>query len=189
MKRAGAGKAKGSSFERTVARELSLWLSCGERDDLLWRSAMSGGRATLKMKKGELSSNQTGDLSGVSRLGHCFTDLYSVECKAYKNLQVQQILFGGTNGILQFWQQACKDAQNKQPLLIAKQDYKPILLVAEPDSMHCFYRRQRKQFVVAESPKWGLSITLFSDFLKHVDPKKVVLDVGSYNGLASDGSS
>ena len=48
--RKGGGKEKGSSFERLVCKRMSMWLSKGERDDLFWRSAMSGGRATVQLR-------------------------------------------------------------------------------------------------------------------------------------------
>src|SRR5215216_6431446 len=44
-KRRCAGK--GPQWEREVCRALSLWVTNGERVDVFWRSAMSGGRATV----------------------------------------------------------------------------------------------------------------------------------------------
>jgi hypothetical protein len=57
--------AKGSSFEREVAKQLSLWWSGGERDDLIWRTAMSGGRATVRHRQGKRTAGQAGDLTAT----------------------------------------------------------------------------------------------------------------------------
>ena len=56
MTKPGYGKQKGGEYERTVCKKLSLWVSNGTRDDIFWRSAMSGGRATLQRKKGIIIS-------------------------------------------------------------------------------------------------------------------------------------
>lgn len=57
--------AKGASFEREVAKRLSLWWSGGERDDLVWRTAMSGGRATVRHRQGKKTAGQAGDLTAT----------------------------------------------------------------------------------------------------------------------------
>jgi hypothetical protein len=45
--------AKGSSFEREIAKLLSLWWSEGMRDDVFYRSHASGGRFTMRRKSGK----------------------------------------------------------------------------------------------------------------------------------------
>ncbi len=54
---------KGSSYERTVAVQLSLWYSHGKDDSLVWRTAMSGGRSTVRAKKGKRTAGSAGDLT------------------------------------------------------------------------------------------------------------------------------
>jgi len=73
--------AKGGSFERTIAKELSLWFSNDERDDLFWRTAGSGARATTRMKKGVDTANSAGDIAYLHPTGKPFVDLCLVEIK------------------------------------------------------------------------------------------------------------
>ena len=54
--------AKGGHFERDVCKRLSLWWSYGERDDLLWRTAGSGARATVRSRKNQQTANHHGDI-------------------------------------------------------------------------------------------------------------------------------
>ena len=79
----GAGKQKGSSFERKICKELSLWITDGERDDLFWRSSNSGGRATIVAVDGTRHT-QSGDISAIHPLGHAFTETFVVECKHHR---------------------------------------------------------------------------------------------------------
>ncbi|MBM3120244.1 MAG: hypothetical protein FJ006_12010, partial [Chloroflexi bacterium] len=57
--------SKGASFERDISRQLSLWWTHGERDDVFWRSSMSGGRATVRAKKGQKTAYQNGDITAT----------------------------------------------------------------------------------------------------------------------------
>jgi len=57
--------AKGGAYEREVAKQLSLWWSQDwdePTDELLWRSSMSGGRATVRSKQGKTTSGHYGDI-------------------------------------------------------------------------------------------------------------------------------
>ena len=53
---------KGFSYEREIAKKLSLWLTQGKRDDVLWRTEGSGGRSTQEAKKGHYLLNSYGDI-------------------------------------------------------------------------------------------------------------------------------
>ena len=50
-------KEKGSSNERKLSRQLSLWFTNGESDDIFWRSTNSGGTATIRGKKEKNNQN------------------------------------------------------------------------------------------------------------------------------------
>ena len=63
-------KQKGAEFERKICKQLSRWID-SNREDLFWRSAMSGGRATLKSNKGEVSG-QAGDITSIDKIGQWF---------------------------------------------------------------------------------------------------------------------
>lgn len=126
----GGGKQKGSEFERQVCKDLSMWISGGQRKDLFWRSAMSGGRATLALKKSESAVSQAGDVSAIDQLGYDFIKTYLVECKAYKNLNFHHMLSMSNGEFVTFWLKVKDDASlnRKQPMLIAKQNYIPTIV-------------------------------------------------------------
>ena len=127
-------KSKGSAFERTICKALSTWVSRGEREDLFWRSAMSGGRATVHKDKGKVADH-AGDITATSEAGHKLTNQFYIECKFYKDLNIDGFLFG-TGNLHKFWQK-CKEEANqygKAPMLIAKQNRTPVLVVFHMDS-------------------------------------------------------
>lgn len=120
----GYGKRKGSAFERLVCKQLSQWVSHGKQDDLFWRSAMSGGRATFAASQGKKLINHAGDIVATSPLGNLLLDEFMVECKFYNTLRFD-LFFLQSQGILQrFWRRAVKDGRKfgKQPMLIVKQN-------------------------------------------------------------------
>jgi hypothetical protein len=61
--------AKGADFERDISRTLSLWWSHGERDDIFWRTSMSGGRSTVRAKAGKATAYQSGDITATDPIG------------------------------------------------------------------------------------------------------------------------
>ena len=126
----GGGKQKGSSFERELCRELSLWVSDGKRDDLLWRSAISGGRATVRAKKGKITAHQAGDICAVHELGHKLTNHFFIECKAYKDLKAATLVFHSSGTIVNFWN-ICREqaaTNDKAPMLVLRQNRFPTLI-------------------------------------------------------------
>lgn len=73
--------AKGGAFEREVCKKISEWWTLGKRDDLFWRTSNSGGRATVRRKKGKYSYSGHGDLSYTHPKGKKLLDLISFELK------------------------------------------------------------------------------------------------------------
>lgn len=76
-----SSKTKGSSFERKVCKMLSLWWTSSKRDDIFWRTAGSGGRATVRKKKGKNTYNQHGDICAVDPIGEPLLKLCTIEVK------------------------------------------------------------------------------------------------------------
>lgn len=126
----GKGKAKGSAFERQVCKDLSLWITKGEKDDCLWRSAMSGGRATISKAKGKGLAHVAGDICATHPAGHRLIDLFFVECKAYADLKLAQLMTSNKGLVVDFLQQARKqaDQNGKLLLLVLKQNKLPTML-------------------------------------------------------------
>ncbi|GAF74248.1 unnamed protein product [marine sediment metagenome] len=73
--------AKGSDWEREASKMLSLWWTEGERDDVIWRTAASGGRATVRSKVGKNTANACGDLCYTDRIAKPLFDFMLIECK------------------------------------------------------------------------------------------------------------
>jgi hypothetical protein len=128
--RKGGGKPKGSKFEREVCSKLSLWITKGEHKDALWRSSMSGGRATVHVKKGG-TNRQAGDICAVAPEGHVLTDKFYIECKHYKSLDLGNFFLGRNGRLRKFWYKTVAQAtkHNRNPMLIAKQNNVPALVL------------------------------------------------------------
>lgn len=73
--------AKGGSYEREVCRELSLWFSGGHSDDWFWRASQSGGRATVRARKGKTTTGHCGDIAATCQEGERLTRLITFEVK------------------------------------------------------------------------------------------------------------
>lgn len=131
--RAGGSKQKGGIFEREICVKLSLWVSGGKSRDLFWRSAMSGGRATMGQRRGEKLSRQAGDICSVSPEGHALTDKYFIELKHVRNLGFGQFFTENKGPLAKYWDIACEEAgkYGKRAMLIAKQNRAPIILITE----------------------------------------------------------
>lgn len=124
------GKRKGGSFERSICVQLSQWVSQGKRTDLFWRSAMSGGRATVAHRKGE-SVRQAGDITAVAPEGHVLTGQYYVECKHYRDLDLVGFFLNDKGKLAGFWRTAKREAEKhgRMPMLIAKQNNVPTIMI------------------------------------------------------------
>jgi hypothetical protein len=155
-------KQKGSTFERLVCRELSLWISSGKNEDCFWRSAMSGGRSTVAFAKGKRLATQAGDISAIDPAGAKLTDKYLIECKHYRDLCFAGLLLK-RGKLADFWLETRKQAAQykKHPLLIAKQNNHPIIV--------CLSKEGQVELALNAHwmiPSMGLRIVLFEQFLK-----------------------
>ena len=76
---------KGAKWEREICKSLSRWWSIHymgqNRDDIFWRTAGSGGRATSRRKGLQRTAEQYGDLKADHKEGKPFTDFFLVEMK------------------------------------------------------------------------------------------------------------
>jgi hypothetical protein len=128
--RPGGGKGKGNAWERQVCKDLSLWYTQGKMADVFWRSAMSGGRATVRAKKDKTLAHVAGDICAVHSSGQPFIDRFYVECKAYRDMKIAQAVTKGEGRLLKFWRDTKKKAEQfgKQPILIFRQTQFPAMV-------------------------------------------------------------
>ena len=159
-------KAKGGSFERSVCKALSLWITDARRDDCLWRSAMSGGRATVQLKKGQKALAQCGDISAITPEGHRLTDKWVIECKHVRDLNLRGAISSGAGLLPVFWEKLDEEAvaHKRYPMLIAKQNNSAVLVFAIKEH----FREVSDAGVRAElvlAPDW-VSIFLFAEMVQ-----------------------
>ncbi len=126
---------KGSSFEREIAKLLSLWWSDGKNDNVFYRSTTSGARATQRSKKGKETYLQQGDITASDPIGEPLIKEWSIEIKTGYGKKTDT----GINrwDVLDFldsrqkepvlqkmWNQCVRDAEltNRTPVLIFRRN-------------------------------------------------------------------
>ena len=121
-------KTKGGSYERSLAKKISLWWSDNKEDSLCWRTASSGARATQRSKTNQNTINAHGDLCATDPSIQPFFDLFSVEAKrGYSSTNLLNHIDSNKNTEFEsLWNQCVGDADkcNKEPMLILKRDRK-----------------------------------------------------------------
>lgn len=155
------GKQKGGEWERQVCKLLSLWVSAGEHKDLFWRSAMSGGRATVA--RGAV--RQAGDICAVAPEGHSLTDRYYIECKIYKDLNLARFFIEQKGQLAAFWHETIKQAAiyNRSPMLVAKQNLYPAIVVTKSFRVR---RRLHYESVVVDTDSMSAHVVRFDYLLQ-----------------------
>lgn len=78
-----AGKSKkGGAYERRLCETLSSWWAEDpDVTDLFWRASMSGGRATVRGRKGKTTTGHYGDIAATDDRGLPLMRLLVVESK------------------------------------------------------------------------------------------------------------
>lgn len=181
----GGGKSKGSEFERSIAKTLSLWISNDKQDDILWRSTTSGARATSRSKQGKQTVNSYGDL--------CVLDSrYSFLCEAacfelkkgYAGTGILDILDGSKKepDLIKFWNQCEKDriaGNRKYSIVISKRDRKQTIITLSRILHNKILKRIGPGLynrVVIKYQNHNLVVIKFQDFLDNV-PAQLFLDI------------
>lgn len=138
----GYGASKGAAYERTLAVLLSMWLTDGEREDVLWRTAMSGGRATVARRKGRSAESQAGDLQPTDSVGDWFCSTFLIEAKRYKAFDWARDITEArsarpakaTQRILEIVMHTVDEAERagrKAPLCFLRADRKPDIILTD----------------------------------------------------------
>ncbi len=174
---------KGSRFERDICRLLSEWVSGGKRDDLFWRTSMSGGRATIRSRGGKETHGQYGDITATHPKGRKLTKLVTIELKCgYTKASLMNLIDHEKNegsiwwGFLEQASTAAKKAGTPYWWLIVKQNYCiPMLYMptAMADRLAVTYVRPKVSLVVP-----GYRVTGFQlhKFLAKSDPKFLIIE-------------
>ena len=150
------GANKGATFERDICRQLSRWWSLERTDDVFWRTAGSGAKATVQRRKGQTAFGQDGDMQATDPIGQPFIDLCLIEIKrGYNKVDVLQSMYKTDDtkkpSMLFGWMMKaeieCHEAGREWPWLIYKADRKPVMIFVPIP----LYRQVRKLWARFES--------------------------------------
>ena len=171
----GGGHRKGASFERRICRTLSRWLTHGKRDDLFWRTAISGGSATTGLKSGISRPRQAGDVGLIDPEGRRLLDLAVVEVKALRDFQIKNLMVGAPSKLMRIWAKADSDARqyNRRALVICKQNRTPVFCMIDPSIAAMLgLIPHHTHIVVHHGRRPDFIIIRFDEFLKS-DPNRL----------------
>lgn len=166
--RSGGGKSKGSGYERRICKLFSLWLTDGEKEDCLWRSSLSGGRATVAHRKG-VTVRQAGDITAVAPEGHAFCSKYFVECKHVKNLNLEAFFLTDKGLLAKFWKTVLREARKHhlEPMIIARQNFVEDLIIMRPPAFKVLIGNKAPGMSLRVKRSSGaVEIRLLADVLK-----------------------
>lgn len=131
-------KAKGSAFERKVAKDLSLWLTAGADARQLIRSVLSGGwsmRGAPVTKSSEERWRQVGDLAPNGPSGEAFRARYAIECKHRKRIVIDHVwsCTSEKEGLKAWWRKLDDECQEVgiAPMLIFRSNGRDVLLATD----------------------------------------------------------
>lgn len=121
------GKSKGSSYEREVAKVLTIWVNGIERPYCFWRSPSSGALQTIAD-----SMDASGDLIALRPEGKFMMDRFSVELKTgYPDSDFMKHFKDNKNNTIEdFWKQCVRDARKAKRwamLIFKKKGYQSII--------------------------------------------------------------
>lgn len=177
----GAGKQKGGEFERYISKILSLWWTQDldkPRDDIFWRTAGSGARATNRTKQKKKTAYEYGDITFIDPVGKPLIDTFLIECKKGYTKEVDILdLFHNKNSILfTWWSKALsemEDAGRKNCILILGRNRKSEICFINTsffndDYNGTFFGDRIK--LMSKDTNFFFTVIDFSDFLKWLNP-------------------
>lgn len=182
----GGGSQKGSEFERSICKQLSLWWTNGERDDIFWRTAGSGGRGTQRSKKGQTTAGGHGDLTFTDPIGKPLLDLCCFELKrGYKPSLLDLIDRRPSKNpsvLMDFWQQANTSARNAEVaygIVIFKRDQKKVVIMFSQAfyiflQARCGDYKGLRLIVKDPDPEENTVLMPFDDFLEWATPESIL---------------
>lgn len=121
---------KGSSFERHICKQLSLWASNKADAAVFWRTSGSGARAEVLSQHGQFIGEIAGDVGAIKPIGRELIQSVFIECKHVGDLQLTNFLLDRPSAIQKHFMKAKHQAEKyaKVPVTIVKQNRLPILV-------------------------------------------------------------
>ena len=180
--------SKGGAFERHVADRLSYWWTGDPNQSVFWRTSQSGGRATVRRRKGKFTAGHCGDIASTDPCSAPFTRLFAVEVKrGYKGVTFADLLdmpssrvgkeFAGW--VLQA-EHAWSNSNSWSWLLITRRDVSIPLVIMPRDSFDdlgrygAFVGNQPIPFVILRSEMVDLVALHFEQFLAQLNVQELI---------------
>ncbi len=181
-----------------------MWWSRGERDDIFWRTAGSGGRATNRQKIGKKTFGQQGDIQAVDPIGAPLTRLVTIEAKrGHKDAHIGDVIDRTNDHKLRwlevFIKQSMKEAKDSGTrywLLIIKRDNRKALVYMEErlyedldnETDHAFRGIYPQMFFTPPLREGSVPIenvfcTTLEKFLARVKPRHIKAVEKFYNAV------
>lgn len=145
-------KAKGNTFELTVAKMLTEW--SGQK---FHRTPASGALHWENDKR------VVSDIVPPQNMNFPF----SIECKNQEVPWDFDFILTGTSTIWKFWSQASEDAQSEQlePLLVFKKNFRQIYAAMRTDTFILLFKNKDKPVHVSVAHSEKITILNFEDLL------------------------
>jgi hypothetical protein len=172
---------KGAAHERQMCRMLSEWVSRGKRQDLFWRSAMSGGRASIGRKKGAAEMGAiAGDIVATDAEGFKLLKWFCFECKFYADIGIAGLFYGHGGLILKWWEKHCLETpEGRIPVILCKENNRPILWVTTSSGHFLLCQHILPKFpalaALLPAGQFPFVILAFDDVMTKVDPSTLLL--------------
>jgi hypothetical protein len=171
--------AKGGSFEREVAVDLTKWLTGKKKPYVFWRMPGSGGLATIHEECVDLS----GDIRSLKPYSEFMTNRFSIECKTgYPRTNFWQLFKKIKHfDIKDFWMQTCRDAEKagKYPMLIfRKLGQKKVVCIRDLEDLSLTFEISELRNLPTLTVRFGCELPPmvvydFVDFFKLVCPDDI----------------
>ncbi len=122
-------KRKGKKFESDFSKELSLWLTEGQDQNVFVWTHGSGSR-------GKINEEEAGDIMAIKPEGDSINKNFRFELKSYKNIDLFKLIRPNTKGDIEsWWEQYSKEIienrENRCLILVIKMNYKGIYLIID----------------------------------------------------------
>lgn len=173
----GYGSRKGSSFERKISKELSLWWTDGKSDGCFWRTHSSGALGTRSKKPTEY-----GDLMSISDVGQPFTKRFHLELRHGKCIRIQDLVYSpkaSSSNMTGFIEEGIRGAKasGRVPLWIFREQGKPVMIMLL-SAETIFYMNTDQNISVNHAiemylPKIGIMVMTFDNFKKYFNKRKL----------------
>lgn len=175
---------KGQNFERELCNKLSLWWTGGNSDDVFWRTAGSGARATVRGKVGKRTRGHSGDICSTDDCGKPLTDLVTIEIKrGYSKHTIADVLDKPLHAAEQKFEEWIKQARRSSEIagtpfwmIIQKRDMRQALVFFHPglyNTLKVEINEPLLPLFRLRSEEYAIFGTTLKAFLDWVDPRDI----------------